>query len=365
MMHRVRARESQASPDSDRGRPARRRAPTRLLAAALATAVLALLGWLGWRSSRDAELPAGRALNELAFERTFTERDLPVPAAGPREGFWGARTAPKQADPVTNWRERLVSIPSLVEIDGQGLQHDGSEAAGVPRVLILGGSVAFGSNASCIEATWFHRLRRELEQRAGPVHVVVAAGGAWKVVQELAWLQEHVTAVRPSLVVFLDGLNDLPNGARSDTLFSQPVPTCDGRPFDPQHHEHDDERRVADCLELLRCGQQIARAHGARTLFALQPSLAEKEPLSPIEARLLQASLGPLGPVEALNSSYEALREGLRRLADAPDAAFVDLSRAFDGEARTTFTDLWHFTDPGHARVADLLAPEAARLLGR
>ncbi len=335
----------------------------RVLAAALAGVVVVLLGWLGWRDRRGAEAPSGRDLNQLAFARSFTERGLPAPESGPRDGWWGARIAPKQPDPVTNWREPEVSLPPLVEIDGQGLQRDGAEGPGVRRVLVLGGSVAFGANASCIQATWFHRLRLEVERRAGDVQVVVAAAAAWKSVQEVAWLQEYVADVRPDLVVFLDGLNDLTNGARSDTIFSQPVPTRDGRPFDLQYHEHDYAQRVTDYLELLRRGREIARAHGARVVFALQPSLAEKAPRSAIEERLLRASLTPLGPAEGLVTSYASMRAGLVKLADAPDTAFVDLSRVFAGETCTTFTDLWHFTDPGHALLAAALAPEVTRLL--
>lgn len=43
-------------------------------------------------------------------------------------------------------------------------------------------------------------------------------------------------------------------------------------------------------------------------------------------------------------------------LSRRPHVRFVDASRLFAGERATTFTDLWHFSDPGHEVLAELLA---------
>lgn len=82
---------------------------------------------------------------------------MPVPD-GPREGFWGRRLTPKRSDPVTRWRERALSLPGLVEIDADGLQHAGSVSPTAPRVLIVGGSVAFGAYADPGHARVAERL---------------------------------------------------------------------------------------------------------------------------------------------------------------------------------------------------------------
>lgn len=76
------------------------------------------------------------------------------------------------------------------------------------------------------------------------------------------------------------------------------------------------------------------------------------EHLTPAEEALV-----PSGSARAaaLRESYEGLRAGLRALEARGVLRFVDVSRIFEGQP-TTFVDLWHFADPGHAILADRLA---------
>jgi lysophospholipase L1-like esterase len=59
------------------------------------------------------------------------------------------------------------------------------------------------------------------------------------------------------------------------------------------------------------------------------------------------------------------MKTGLEALAQADGVSFVDCSGVFDAERATTFTDLWHFPDPGHALLADRLAPALLEILSR
>ena len=77
--------------------------------------------WGFWRSRR-LDLPSGKKLNRAAWEASFTERGLPLPA-GPRDGYWGSRMPAWVKDEDVGWREAEVHLPRLVEEDAQGMQR--------------------------------------------------------------------------------------------------------------------------------------------------------------------------------------------------------------------------------------------------
>lgn len=161
----------------------------------------------------------GKKLNRTAWEQSYLERGLPVPAAGPRSGYWGARLGRQAEAPEIGWHVRPMQVEGLLDVDARGFQRYSGSDEPHSRVLILGGSVAFASYASSIETTYFHRLGRGLEAANLPTRIDVLAAGAWKAVQEVRALRLHITEYRPDLVVLLDGLNDLTVGPTSEALF--------------------------------------------------------------------------------------------------------------------------------------------------
>jgi lysophospholipase L1-like esterase len=275
-------------------------------------------------------LPSGVELNQLAWEASFLERGLPVPPSGPREGYWGSGMAPWVEDPELEWREAEAHIPGQVESDANGEQ-----ALALPgarqHLLVIGGSVAWGSYASSIDTTWFAALARTLAARGRPLRVTVLAAGAWWSRQELAALRRRV-GLQPDLVLFLGGLND---------LAMREVP---------------EDQRVNDYLDNLRAARDLCRARGTAIAVALQPFLLQKPARSRIEERVIELSLDEVTPAPLLRRGYVRLRTGLTELAREPGTFFVDCSGAFDEEKVTTFTDLWHFADPGHRLLAECLA---------
>jgi lysophospholipase L1-like esterase len=325
--------------------------PAAVLAAILAGA------WLWWRQ------PEGKQLNQLAWESSFTERGRPVPPQGPREGYWGARIGPKVADPTFGWHEPRLAVPGLLDVDDRGLQRYRTAGAPKRQVLIIGASVAFGAYASTIAATYFAVLGAELERLGTPADLTVVASGAWKALQEGHAVELYGSGA--DLIVMLNGLNDLTSGATSRTLFGQPVATKDGSPWTTDYHEHDYAQRVADYLEIMRRVGLFGRRSGRPVLVVLQPSLAERAHPTAIEARLLERSLVPHESAEALRRSYQALRDGLSALERDGLIAFLDCSRAFDGDRATTFTDLWHFSDFGHQLLGTAMAARIAPILRR
>jgi lysophospholipase L1-like esterase len=296
-----------------------------------------VLGGAGlWLAKRRLILPSGEALNRLAWEANFRERGLDVPPGGPRDGYWGARMPPQVKDPDIGWIEAEAHLPGLVEEDAAGLQRWGPAAA--PRhLLILGGSVAWGAYASSLEAAWFARMGRRLAERGAPVRITVLAAGAWTSAHELLALRSRGPALQPDVVMILDGLNDLTLGQASE------------------------DERVTAYLDRMRQARDLARARGSGVVFVLQPWLLDKR-RSRIEDRVLGLSLDAQAQAR-VRGGYARMRAGLRELARAEGTAFVDASDAFAVESATTFTDLWHFADPGHALLADRLAPVLADVL--
>jgi len=333
--------------------------PATVVAAALTAAYLA---W--WRPSLDLAA-GGKQLNERAWESTYVERGQPVPPSGPREGYWGARLGAKVYDPRTGWHEPQVAIPGLVDIDERGLQRYLAKATEKRRVLVVGGSVAFAAYSSSIDTTYFHVLGTELERLGTPADVTVVASGAWKSLQELPALATYGPEVHPDVVVLLDGLNDLTNGATSRTLYGQPTATADGSPWTITYHAHDYDGRVTDYVDNVRRAASMTTAMGADLLVVLQPALVDRVRRTPIEDALLIASLAPHASAEVLTRSYEKMRAALRDLAKSGALHFLDCSRIFDGERATTFTDMWHFGDFGHAILGRAIAAEVAPLLRR
>jgi lysophospholipase L1-like esterase len=307
-------------------------------------------------------IEAGMALNREAWAASFQERGT-APPPGPRDGYWGADIGKEIPHPRLGWTPPTVSIPGRLELGPNGMQHVAAAASPHRTLLVLGASVAFGAYASTIERTYFHRLSVLAAEEGLPLEVWVISAGGWKSIQEVDALELLGLARRPDVVLFLNGLNDLTVGSNARTLFGQKTRTLDGSPWHLLYHEHDYADRTAAYLANMRRARELVRARGIPVVFALQPSLVEKHPLSDLERRVLELSLQFHASAAALEDSYQAMRVGLADLADRPGEAFVDCSRIFDGETSTTFADLWHFSDPGHEILARRLVQGLAPVL--
>jgi hypothetical protein len=230
----------------------------------------------------------GVQINRQAWELSFAERGLPVPASGPREGYWGSRLGHKIPHANLGWHEPAIAVPGLLEIDDRGFQHYTSADRNKANVLILGGSVAFGAYASEISKTYFHVIGAELERQSVPADLTIVAAGAWKSIQELKALKLYGPTLKPDLVIFLNGLNDLTNGATSRTLYGEPITTLDGSKWTPLYHTHDYHQRVVDYLQNMRWATEFTRMLRSDLLVVLQPSLAERARRTRMENVLLE-----------------------------------------------------------------------------
>ncbi|MDD2365623.1 MAG: SGNH/GDSL hydrolase family protein [Desulfuromonadaceae bacterium] len=316
--------------------------------------MLAVFFLLVWKVTRSY-LDRGEDLNVKAWESSYLERGQPVPESGPREGYWGARVGNKVGDDITIWREPEIHLAGKIDIDAFGRQRYSSSVKPEYRILIIGGSVAGGAYASSISTTYFNILGKELERRGVPVEIVIVAAGAWKSSQEVRALKHNIRELNPDLVVFLDGLNDLTNGATSQTLYGEPAATHDGSQWTVLYHSHDYDQRVADYLRNMEDARNIAMSHGAVFMVVLQPSLNERSKRTPVEETLLNLTLEAHSSSTALTNAYTGISKGLSAQAQTGKLYFIDCSKAFDSEKETYFSDIWHFSDFGHAILGRIM----------
>ena len=283
---------------------------------------------------------AGVELNRAAWEATYTERGQSIPPVGPREGYWAERIRPQQY-PCGDLDacERTQTIPILVQIDGRGFQHVGAGRDAFPRVLFVGGSVAFGAYASTIETTYFALLLGRLGEDFPGLGISVLARNGSVGQEDFEAFALRGGEVRPDLVVFLNGLNDLMN-----------------RPGKPPQEGLRKYRRS------VRLAAQLGRLQGLPTVLAMQPFLGSKEHKTPLERRLLDLTIEDYE--DQVNPWYRRLIAEAGELASREGAAaFLDYSDLLAGEEKTTFADQWHFSDFGHVLLADALARDLRPLL--
>lgn len=282
---------------------------------------------------------SGVELNRAAWEASYTERGQAVPPVGPREGYWAERIRPQQY-PCGDLDacERAQTIPILVRIDPRGFQHVGAGNDAFPRILLVGGSVAFGAYASTIETTYFALLYQRLVVEHPELGISVLARNGSVGLEDFEMFALRGHDVRPHMVVFLGGLNDLMN-----------------RPGKPPQEGLRKYRRS------VRLAGELARLRGLSTVFITQPFLGGKQHKTPLERRLLDLTLADYE--DQVNPWYRRLVEQASQLAEHEGAAFFDYSDLLAEETETTFADQWHFSDFGHDILADALAEDLRPLL--
>ena len=272
---------------------------------------------------------------------------------------------PKSQHPATGWCEPPVHLPGILEIDSKGLQYHRSSDPSF-QILFVGGSVATGTYATTTALTYFGLIGARLNADHLPSSITVFAAGAWKSIQDVAAMEYVVNSgLKPDLVVYINGLNDLTNGATADTLFGEQTATKNGTRWTRLYHEHDYERRVARYMLNMQNAVKFARSQRMAILIVLQPALFERDPLTDVERNLLTASLTPHESQQRLAQSYAQMRSRLAELADDQHVFFVDCSRLLNADRATTFTDMWHFSDFGHQQLAEALTPHIEQILKR
>lgn len=333
-------------------------------------------------------LPTGWALNRLAWEATYSERSLPIPQTGPREGYWGSRLELSYV-PYLHWEMQQSHLPPFVDINQDGTQTIGDLKNSPCRILIIGGSVAFGTYASRIDTTYFALVNNFLHEKGLNCTTTVLAGSGWISDQEIIALWQRGSTYNPTVVIFLDGINDLTNPlpipvsldrhtlkkATFDyikwklinplaaytyqlnsiklwnTLIVPKLPKSDkltSRPPSGENFSTLEEKYLRN----MQLAYMLAQGYKFKLVYIPQPTILFKKHRTAVEEEVIKLS-GTADYIHNLTTSYKQVIQKLSRLADEKTSFFIDCSESLSMETATTFTDLWHFSDPGHKLLAD------------
>jgi hypothetical protein len=242
-------------------------------------------------------------------------------------------------------------------------------ASDVPTVLLVGGSVAANFPVAILE--------RALGDRAGhPVRVVNAAFGGYVARQEVIVASLWGANLRPTLLLSLDGHNDLDHRLRvprAGTFFLDPTyrlyltkPFLGPLTAVIQHSQAYNaiyrllaRRQVlnaesySDAIPVFLNAQHslnvLAHGMGASRLMVLQPFVGFRRQRAPEEAAFTAYQYRE--PV--LKVLYEQTANGLQQLAQRDEVTFLDARAIFDDVDGAIFSDDVHFRD---ARGYELLA---------
>lgn len=338
-------------------------------------------------------------------------------------GSYGLSRIPDEPEPpadvaeTSRLRRRPVGIrpdPYLLYTVRPGLEHEhcstnafGMRNPEVPeeppadvfRVLVLGGSVAWGYNARSYDETFTALLESALGARASDcpplagkrVEVLNGAVFAYVSWQEVLAYCRTYRRFRPHAVVTLDGTNDVHAAVRTGKVGwpMRYVPSKDaygaGKPSlgdalgtwaryraerlkfvrwiresrsptltDKAPPPIDDV--VAEYRRAMELLGDLTGAEGARLMMVLQPMaiLPDTKPLTPFEERVVEHTDGVIvGQNDYYARCFDAFRPMLRTVADArPHVASVDATRVFADFEAAAYTDDCHLTLEGRKRLA-------------
>jgi lysophospholipase L1-like esterase len=279
-----------------------------------------------------------------------------------------------------------------------------AKAPGTARLVVLGGSAAFGHGALSDDAVFAAVLERLLRERGRKVEVLNAGVMGYQSTQELVLLATELLDYAPDALLVFDGWNDCfyaalgaeDRGETPPAFGELEAAIADGRalgtnllrlsalyrglerkaerwraaraggPEDPieaafaaEFYDHPAglARYRANLARICR----LARASGAAALLAPQPELFGRADPGPDAAARAKPSASYREHVAARYPGYVA---AAREVAAAEGALFRDCRPAFDGAREAVFLDPVHFDDHGNELVARWLLDAADGALG-
>ena len=313
-----------------------------------------------WPDMAQAYLDPETAL-EAIEGFTWAVPNVPTPfvGTGPRPGTRGNATINRQQFRSTR------ELPARKQ-------------AGVARIFITGGSVAFGSGAPSQDRTIGGYLEGELNRglMEPRFRVFTLANPAWTSTHERILIENRLSEWQPDLVISFSGLNDVHWGQMGrdvmwfrtyhDHLFWSlndsalrllgrgglvDVQKTGDRPVDPPLVA----ARLAKNVQLATVA---LRMRDSPYLFVLQPSLyTTGKELSPRESARLNQQLQAY-----FRHASQELRATLGSLREE-GLSFLDLTTVFDEVKEDVFLDHVHPGDRGNELIARRLAETVRRVL--
>lgn len=322
-------------------------------------------------------------------------------------------------DPYLLYRVKPNLATDHAKINRHGLRNgpiDDVPAPDVFRVLVLGGSVAWGYNArndeDALPAMLQRTLTRDLaDGRDVPAalrgkRIEVLGGGVFAYVcwqGVLAYVRQH-RRLRPHAIVTLDGANEVYGAIRTaepgfpmrwapqKAAYGVDDPSFVGKlgewaafraenmkivkyfrkanPPKLADREVPAPARVAHeygkALELLH---DLAGVDGAQVLAVLQPMaiLPDTKPLAPFEKTVVEQYDARIPGQNAYYAScFDAFREMLAALRrDRPTGAWIDGTKIYRGDEKIVFCDDCHVSLHGRERLTAFLSEQLITALAR
>jgi lysophospholipase L1-like esterase len=289
-------------------------------------------------------------------------------------------------DPFTIYAHWPNQHTRLFNIDDRGFRVTPRRAA-KPRMVVLGGSTAFGY-ALPSDAHAFPWL---LAERFSDFEVINAGIVGYLSGQELASMVHRLDHLRPVVYVVFDGWNDLYDQGlylhRAPNLFGfnnqffdiqnrlvsyhlltggQQAHVGIGRtkPMEPEAAYLDAlHASYAANLNLMRA---FATARGARFLAVFQPELGNKVHRSPAEIKTLEKwNVLHKYLDRKFPAKYARMIRTAKDFCEREAIPFVDPQREPElrDTAETLFYDPPHLNERGHVLIADILERRLRRLL--
>ncbi len=289
----------------------------------------------------------------------------------------------------------------------RGRDRAKEKPAGTRRVLVLGGSAAFGMYASGDDRTFPAVLERLLGEQGRTGEVLNAGRPSYESAQELILLATAAVDYAPDVVLVHDGWNDLYGSAR-ERPDREPVPglfleidqvLAEGRrgcmtdalrcsafgrflegriarlrkrlsgPGDGPRPAfdtlHDHPAALPRYRRNLRAICRLASAYGATVVLTAQPELFQRKgPVPEAERAIREREAKDAPGYDRLGlERYPGFVRAAEEVAREEGALFVDLTTAFDSVADAVFVDQVHLNDRGQEVVARQVFPVVARAL--
>ncbi len=276
---------------------------------------------------------------------------------------------------------------------------------GTYRIIILGGSTAFGFNATSDDTTIGAYLERILQSRMPEksFQVYSMAIPGYISSQELITLEFYGVDYAPDMVIDINGFNDLCDAmdspdatpdyaAHSDALInaykifwessflkfsaasimrwsafvSHTNEVIRARIPRPVFHDpaavkkiKDRDGRVAFYVKNMYSMGALAERYHFQLVSVLQPTLLFKQHLSDKEKKLLKSYQTAINEKqfypEAILTYYPRMRAQVSEAMEATGQSFIDLSTVFENTTEDIFTDMVHLVDKGNELFAEAL----------
>jgi lysophospholipase L1-like esterase len=341
-----------------------------------------------WRESPDALMDAAKpGRNQNATPQDNQDYGLSFVDQNGR--VLSARTGPLKLvlDPFTIYAHWPNQRTGPFNIDDRGFRVTPRRAA-KPRMVVLGGSTAFGY----LMPSDAHAFPSLLAERFSDFEVINAAVVGYLSGQELASMVHRLDQLRPAIYIVFDGWNELFDQGlllhRPPNLFgfnheffeiqnrlasyhsltggtqARLDPGGIAKPVEPEgaylNAIHDS---YAHNLNLMRA---FATARGAKFLVVFQPELGNKPHRSPAEVKSLTKSNEMHKYLDRkFPAKYARMIRSAREFCEREGIPFVDAQREPElrDTAETLFYDPPHLNERGHVLIADILERRLRRML--